>query len=179
MRETDKRSLLKTAREAIQSRLENRAPVYEEPPEGLLEHSGAFVTLHANGRLRGCIGTFEASDPLFESIKSLSISSGFRDPRFPPLSCSELEDIDIEISVLTPLHRMSSLDEIEVGTHGLYVKQGHRSGVLLPQVPVEQGWNLEEFLSNTCRKAGLSPEEWRSGKVDIYTFTAEVFGEVR
>ena len=177
MTKSDQNLLLRTARESIQSRLENRPPSYEEPPEELLELKGAFVTLHSRGRLRGCIGTLEATDPLFEVIQDLSISSGFRDPRFPPLDLSELDDINIEISVLTPLEEVTSLAEIEVGTHGLYAKQGLRSGVLLPQVPVEQGWNREEFLSSTCRKAGLSPDEWKNGNVDFFSFTAEIFAE--
>ncbi len=177
MTKADQSLLLRTARESIRSRLEKRAPRYEQPAPDLLEPYGAFVTLHTNGRLRGCIGTFEADDALFETVKELGVSSGFRDPRFPPLAISEIEDLDIEISVLTPLEKVSSIEEIEVGTHGLYAKQGLRTGVLLPQVPVEQGWDREEFLAHTCRKAGLSPDEWRNGGVDFFSFTAEIFGE--
>ncbi len=177
MTEKNQELLLKTARESIQSRLENRAPRYKQPSPDLLEPYGAFVTLHTNGRLRGCIGTLEASDPLFEAVKDLSASSAFRDPRFPPLAVNELEELNIEISVLTPLEKVNSIEEIEVGTHGLYAKQGLRAGVLLPQVPVEQGWNRDEFLNHTCRKAGLSPDAWRSGEVDFYSFTAVIFRE--
>jgi uncharacterized protein len=169
--------LLITARESILSRIENRAPRYSQPSPNLLELRGAFVTLHTNDRLRGCIGPLEASNPLFEAIKELGISSGFRDPRFPPLTAKELGDLNIEISVLSPLEKITSIEEIEVGSHGLYAKHGSRSGVLLPQVPVEQGWNREEFLGHTCRKAGLSQDEWRNGVVDFYTFTAEIFRE--
>ena len=177
MTKVDQDLLLTTARESILSRIENRAPRYPQPSPDLLEPRGAFVTLHTNGRLRGCIGTLEASDPLFEAIKDLGISSGFRDPRFPALTANELGDLNIEISVLTPLEKITSIEEIEVGSHGLYAKHGSRSGVLLPQVPVEQGWNREEFLGHTCRKAGLSPDEWKNGEVDFHTFTAEIFRE--
>ena len=177
MIKADKDLLLKTARESIQSRLENRVPRYAQPSAELLEPYGAFVTLHTSGRLRGCIGTLEAADPLIEAIKDLSISSAFRDPRFPPLTVNELEDLNIEISVLTPLEKITSIEEIEVGSHGLYAKLGARSGVLLPQVPVEQGWNREEFLEHTCRKAGLSPDEWKNGEVEFHTFAAEIFRE--
>ena len=177
MTQAERYLLLRTARESIQARLENRSPRYEEPPPELLEPYGAFVTLHLNRRLRGCIGTLEAADPLFEAVKELSVASAFRDPRFSPLKVDELDDLDIEISVLTPLEKVSLFEEIEIGTHGLYAKKGSRSGVLLPQVPVEQGWDRDEFFGHTCRKAGLSPGEWRSGDVDFYSFSAEVFGE--
>ncbi len=173
----DRTLLLETARESIRSRLENRAPRYKQPSPDLLERYGAFVTLHTNGRLRGCIGTLEGTDSLFDAVKELSVSSAFRDPRFPPLTANEFGDINIEISVLTPLEKVLSVEKIVVGLHGLYAKQGLRSGVLLPQVPVEQGWNRDDFLTHTCRKAGLTPDAWKSGNVDFYSFTAEVFGE--
>ena len=169
--------LLVTARETIQSRLEQRKPLYEEPTPAMLEPYALFVTLHTNGRLRGCIGTLEAAKPLFEAVKDYSISSAFSDPRFPALSIDELPDMSLEISVLTPLKKVDSLEKIVIGKHGLYAKQGLRTGVLLPQVPVEQGWDREQFLNNTCRKAGLSTEAWKTGDVEFYSFEAEIFGE--
>jgi AmmeMemoRadiSam system protein A len=177
MTEADKAILLQTARESIRARLENRRPRYGQPSADLRKPFGVFVTLHIAGRLRGCIGTLEGNDPLFEAVKEMSISSAFKDPRFPPLRLDELDNIHIEISVLTPLTKVTETDEIAVGIHGLYVKKGTRSGVLLPQVAVEQGWNREEFLSNTCRKAGLPSDAWTKDEVVFFSFTAEIFGE--
>lgn len=177
MTETERRILLETARETIHARLEGRAPLYPEPTAALLEKRALFVTLRTKGKLRGCIGTLEPVASLIESVKDMAVSSAFKDPRFPPLRLEELGDLTIEISALTPLEQIRSLDEIEIGRHGLYAKKGLRSGVLLPQVPVEQGWNRVQFLEHTCRKAGLSPDEWKSGDVNFYSFEAEVFGE--
>ncbi len=169
--------LLQIAREAIQAKLENRHPEYPEPTPELLHPSAVFVTLHTNGRLRGCIGTLEASKQLFEAVEDYALSSAFKDPRFPPLAPSEIGNLSIEISVLSPLKKVESMEEIKIGTHGLYVKQGLRSGVLLPQVPVEQGWNRKEFIKNTCRKAGLRPDAWMDDDTVFFSFTAEIFGE--
>ncbi|MBN1686084.1 MAG: AmmeMemoRadiSam system protein A [Spirochaetales bacterium] len=177
MKREERAMLLRAARESILSHLEKRAPGYEEPAVELLQPSAVFVTLHKNGNLRGCIGTLEATMPLLEAVKDYAISSAFRDPRFPQLTLEEYPDLRVEISVLSPLEKVRSIDEIEVGRHGLYVKRGMRSGVLLPQVPVEQGWNREQFLENTCRKAGLPPDAWLEDDVVFYLFTAEVFGE--
>jgi AmmeMemoRadiSam system protein A len=173
----EKDLLLSTARETIRARLESRDPLYSEPSQSLCMPRALFVTLRSQGRLRGCIGTLEASAALFESVKDLAVSSAFHDPRFPPLRREEMDGLNIEISVLSPLEKISSLEEIEVGKHGLYAKMGTRSGVLLPQVPVEQRWNRTQFLQHTCRKAGLPPDAWQKGEVDFYSFTAEVFGE--
>ena len=177
MTESERSVLLKTARESIQSTLENRDPRYGEPPRELMRPFALFVTLHTKGRLRGCIGTLEASKPLFEAVKEYAIASAFRDPRFPPLGAKELSDLSVEISVLSPLEKVQSVDEIQIGSHGLYVKQGMRSGVLLPQVAVEQRWDREQLMQNTCRKAGLPPDAWNRDDVVFYLFTAEVFGE--
>ncbi len=173
----DRRILLNLARESIRSHIEGRPPLYDEPTEALREVCGAFVSLHIDGRLRGCIGTLRAADQLAETIKEMAKSSAFHDPRFPPLSNEELADVEIEISVLTPLQKMTSVDEVEIGKHGLYATKGSFSGVLLPQVPLEQGWDRDTFLSHTCRKAGLPEGAWRSGDVDLYTFSAVVFSE--
>lgn len=177
MRTQERNILLRTARETITARLENRKPEFEEPSQSLLEARALFVTLRRNGKLRGCIGTLEATSPLFEAVKDLSISSAFNDPRFPPLNPEEINALTIELSVLSPLEEVDMLDTIEVGKHGLYVKKGARTGVLLPQVPIEQGWNRTQFLQNTCRKAGLAEDAWQNGDAVFYTFTAEIFGD--
>jgi hypothetical protein len=138
---------------------------------------GAFVTLHKEGALRGCIGQIYAVKPLFETIKSMAVSSAFQDPRFPPLRKEELSSIEIEISVLSPLEEVDSVDNIKVGTHGIYLKKGYKSGLLLPQVAVEQNWNLETFLTHTCHKAGLGGNCWKEPDTEIYIFSAEIFKE--
>ncbi len=136
---------------------------------------GAFVTLSQRGNLRGCIGYPEAVYPLYETIMRSGMSAALHDPRFSPVTPGELADLHIEISVLSPL-RQATPEEVEVGTHGLVIERGHYRGLLLPQVPVEWGWNREEFLEDTCRKAGLPADAWREGAT-LYTFTAEVFSE--
>ena len=174
--DNEKQILLATARESISSKLENRNPDYPKAEKGLLEPLGSFVTLHIDGKLRGCIGHMLPVRALIEDIKILAKESAFHDPRFPTLSLKELEQIDIEISVLSPL-TISSPDKIIVGKHGIIMKNGYNSGVLLPQVPTEQGWNREEFLSNTCRKAGMQNDCWKDPNTQIETFTAVIFGE--
>ena len=138
---------------------------------------GAFVTLHVEGNLRGCIGYIEGFLPLTETIRQLAISAAFRDPRFNPLSADEYRRIDIEISILSPIEPLRSFADIVIGRDGLIARKGGRSGLLLPQVATEYGWDTEEFLSHTCRKAGLYPDEWRDGSVSFETFSAYVFGE--
>ncbi|MFW5710993.1 MAG: AmmeMemoRadiSam system protein A [Spirochaetota bacterium] len=173
----EKDILLRTARESIRSSLTGEAPRYPEPTENLHKNCGAFVTLHEGEKLRGCIGHIFAVRPLFEGIKELARSSAFDDPRFPALQLPEYDEIDIEISVLTPLEKAESPEQVEVGVHGLYIKSGGRSGVLLPQVPVEQGWNRRQYLTNLCYKAGLSGDCWTHPQTELYLFTAIVFGE--
>ena len=148
-----------------------------EPQDGpLAARCGAFVTLHMDGALRGCIGHLTSSEPLYQTVSEMAVSAAFSDPRFSPLIESEFSHIDIEISVLTPMKRVEDLTEIKVGTHGLYIVMGPTRGVLLPQVATENGFDRETFLSQTCIKAGLAPDSWRKG-AEIYSFEAEVFGE--
>ncbi len=168
--------LLHTARESIRAAFRDGEGAYPEPTENLMTACGAFVTLRKEGALRGCIGNVTPEQPLFEAVKDLARSSAFRDPRFPPLGKDELEHVDIEISVLTPLEPIAP-EEVEVGTHGLLIRSGLRSGLLLPQVPVEQGWNREEFLSRTCNKAGLPGTCWQDSDTELLSFTAIVFSE--
>ena len=141
----------------------------------LKEKRGAFVTLKRGDRLRGCIGYIVGLEPLYQTVIDNTINAASRDPRFPPVAPAELSDIHIEISVMSPLERVDDPETIEVGRHGLLIRQGVFQGVLLPQVATEQGWNREEFLEGVSRKAGLPPNAWR--KAELFRFTAQVFGE--
>ena len=139
--------------------------------------TGAFVTLKRQGQLRGCIGTLECRRPLAEEIARVAVSAAREDPRFPPLTAAELDGLDVEVSVLGPLERIDPGDPaaIQIGRHGLVVEHGGRRGLLLPQVAVEWGWDREQFLAQTCKKAGLPSDAWRRGAA-VYRFAAEVFG---
>ena len=172
-----RRELLRIAREAIRAGLRGRRYVPEEPADPALRRpAGVFVTLHENGALRGCIGTFQSDRPLYRNVAEMAQAAAFEDPRFPPLRPEEFPRVDLEISVLSPMERVPDPREVQVGRHGLYIVQGPRRGVLLPQVAVEQGWDRETFLAQTCLKAGLPPDAWSRG-AEIYVFEAEVFGE--
>ena len=138
---------------------------------------GAFVSLHKQGGLRGCIGTFIGLRPLVNTVQEMAISASLNDPRFPPVSEDELKEIDIEISVLSPLREIKDLSEIEVGRHGIYITRGYLSGVLLPQVATEYAWDRDTFLQHTCQKAGLPPDAWKQEGTKIEIFSAQVFGE--
>ncbi|HNR39075.1 MAG TPA: AmmeMemoRadiSam system protein A [Acidobacteriota bacterium] len=137
---------------------------------------GAFVTLKRGGELRGCIGYVEAVKPLWETIADCTVSAASHDPRFPPVAPDELAAIIIEISVLSPMRDVADPADIAVGRDGLLISTGFRRGLLLPQVATEYGWDREEFLRHTCRKAGLPDDAWRKG-ARIQAFTADVFGE--
>lgn len=174
--QAEKEQLHQIARDTIRARLENKAlpPLRAETPT-LKEKRGAFVTLHKNGALRGCIGNMVGRFPLAETIQKMALAAAFEDPRFPPLQASEFPELDIEISVLSPLRQVQSADAIEVGTHGIYLTRGPYSGVLLPQVASEQKWDRMTFLQQTCRKAGLPPDAWKDANTDIYVFSADIF----
>ena len=140
--------------------------------------SGAFVTLNKQGELRGCIGNIIGQKPLYQTVRDMAIESATADPRFQPVTKEELKDINIEISVLSPLRKISDISEFELGRHGVIVKKGWNQGVFLPQVALETGWSKEEFLSNLCaHKAGLSPDAWKDPKTEIHIFSAIVFSE--
>ncbi len=176
--EEEKRYLLSLARETIAAKLERRKPIpMEEPTGALTEYCGAFVTLHRKGQLRGCIGHMTGVSPLFQTVSEMALASAFQDPRFSPLTKAEFADVDIEISVLTPLEKIEDMSLVETGRHGLYMKRGYHSGVLLPQVATEQGWDRETFLAQTCRKAGMESSCYLDPKTEIFTFEAIVFGE--
>ena len=173
----EKKILLATARRAITARLSKRRPDYPEPTELLKKKCGAFVTLHKRGKLRGCIGFVVAGKPLIETVAEAAQSSAFGGPRFPALELRELEEIEIEISVLSPMRRIESVEEIRVGVHGIMLRNGFRSGLLLPQVATEYNWDRETFLTHTCHKAGLPGDCWRSPETEIEIFSAVVFAE--
>ncbi|MGE5284355.1 MAG: AmmeMemoRadiSam system protein A [Actinomycetota bacterium] len=174
--EAERNGLLGIARRAVEGYVGNGVIPVEEGARGKLAAPGAaFVTLTKNGRLRGCIGYTEAVAPLFKVVQECAVAAATEDPRFPPVSPNELPSLRIEISVLTPLVPILP-EEVEVGRHGLMVTQGRMRGLLLPQVPVEWGWDREAFLDQTCVKAGLPASAWRHGAT-LKAFTAEVFGE--
>lgn len=170
---------MEIARKSIETYLKTgKILELSESDPALLEEMGAFVTLHERGDLRGCIGNLVGNQPLYLTIRDMAIEAATGDPRFLPVKPSELKDIEIEISALSPLQRIDSTDKIQLGTHGVLVKKGFRSGVFLPQVATETGWSKEEFLSNLCaHKAGLSPDAWKDKSTEIYIFSAEVFSE--
>ena len=176
LNEYEKDTLHKIAYESIKSKLENRpfSLEYEITPN-LAQKRGAFVTLHKFGELRGCIGNIVGIEPLHETVKNMARAAAFEDPRFVPLQYEELKDIDIEISVLSPLKRIKDINEIQVGKHGIYLRKGYNSGLLLPQVATEYNWDRLTFLDQTCLKAGLYPGCWKEKDTEIYIFSADVF----
>jgi len=180
----EKKLLLSQAREAIASHLDKRKPEYQQNvPEGsgLKEPCGAFVSLHMvkgqSRSLRGCIGRMTAILPLIETVRMMAKEAAFGDPRFPPLRKEELENCHIEISALSPMTPCPDPRQVKVGVHGLYIRSDGHSGVLLPQVPVEQGWNLDEYLDYICVKAGLPQGSYEAPDTELFTFTAVVFAE--
>ncbi len=175
----EKAALLDIAKNAIEAEMNHQErPEFNSDSETLRQKRGAFVTLKKNGNLRGCIGYIKAYKPLMETVQEMAIAAAFHDPRFPSLKPEELEQLTFEISVLSPLKRINDVNEIEVGKHGLYMIRGHRSGLLLPQVATEYGWDRQTFLKQTCHKAGLQPDAWMDDATEIYIFSADYFGDV-
>jgi AmmeMemoRadiSam system protein B/AmmeMemoRadiSam system protein A len=174
----EKSKLLAIARESIAQYLKDGTlPQPEVTEPNLTRKSGAFVTLESGGELRGCIGHLLAQEPLYVTVRQAAVSAATQDPRFPALTEEELGDVTVEISVLSPLRRITDVQEIEVGTHGLFIVAEGGSGLLLPQVATEEGWSRDEFLDAVCLKAGLPQDTWRTGNAALYTFTAIVFSE--
>lgn len=168
--------LLAIARRAAAAYVKEGRMPEEAPVSPRLSAPGAaFVTLTREGRLRGCIGYTEALAPLYRTVQECAVAAATEDPRFPPLAPSEVDSVRVEISVLTTLVKIRP-EDIRVGVHGLLIRKGGRRGLLLPQVATENGWDRQAFLSQVCRKAGLPSDEWRRG-AELYSFTAEVFGE--
>ena len=173
----EQKELLQIARDTIVDYVTNlNTPTVVAISPGLNLHSGSFVTIKKQGELRGCIGNFVSDQPLYKLVQEMAISAATRDPRFHPMKKDDLADFTIDISVLSPLAKAASVEEIQVGVHGIYIIKGSYRGVLLPQVATEYGWNRDQFLQHTCTKAGLPEDAWR-GECDIYIFSAQVFGE--
>ncbi|MFC2160294.1 AmmeMemoRadiSam system protein B [Acidobacteriota bacterium] len=175
LRKEEEEELLSLARTSIKNHLKKKRGIaYSPESSGLLLQRGAFVTLTKDGELRGCIGFTSPVAPLYQTIIQAAISAATRDPRFDPVSSAELRKIRIEISILSPLQKINNPMLIEVGKHGLFIQKGRNSGLLLPQVPVENNWNRLEFLEQACLKAGLPKDSWKSG-ADLFLFTAVIF----
>jgi AmmeMemoRadiSam system protein B/AmmeMemoRadiSam system protein A len=175
--EAQREELLSLVRTTLEGYLENGSiPPYETNDLALVRRSAVFVTLKQGSELRGCIGHTRADLPLYQVVQQMAVAAATEDPRFPPLTPDELAEVTVEISILSPFRRVTDVEQIGVGVHGLMIfKDGHQ-GLLLPQVPVEQGWDRDEFLANLCLKAGLLEGCWREGAT-LYAFTAVVFGE--
>lgn len=176
---SQRKRLLEIARESIKSFVvAGKRKTFNESDPVLNEPMGAFVTLHENGELRGCIGNMVAQGPLYKTVANMAVEAATGDPRFPALSADEIDKIDLEISVLSPMKKIYNTDEIKIPGNGVLVRRGYSSGVYLPQVATETGWGKEEFMSSLCEhKAGLPAEAWKDPSTDIYIFSAEVFGE--
>jgi AmmeMemoRadiSam system protein B/AmmeMemoRadiSam system protein A len=177
--EPEKSELLALARKSVEYVVQEKY-AYEPPASAsatLNQERGAFTTLKESGELRGCIGYTSAAKPLYITVRDTATLAAMRDPRFSPVSASELPKLEYEISVLSPLRRVTDVQQIKVGQHGLLMKNGDSEGLLLPQVPVEQKWDRQTFLEQTCRKAGMQPNCWMDEDTDIFSFTAVVFGE--
>jgi AmmeMemoRadiSam system protein B/AmmeMemoRadiSam system protein A len=175
----DKKILLELSRKTLKSYIESgeiHEPVIQSLPPALKQPAGAFVSLYAGDRLRGCIGDFNSDDPLYFVVQEMTLAAATRDPRFAPVEAPELPYIRIEVSVLTPLQKISSIDEFQLGKHGIYMTRDGKSGTYLPQVAESTGWSTEEFLGHCAReKAGLGWEGWKDA--DLYTYEAIVFRE--
>ena len=173
----EKKTLLRIARKAINSYLQNETYEKESLPEALSVPCGAFVTLKNKEKLRGCIGLISAKHALHKTVAEMAVSAAARDTRFKPVSLNEMEEIDLEISVLSPLRTISDVAAIEVGKHGLFIQRPPFQGLLLPQVATENNWDREAFLNHACLKAGLSSQSWKDKETIIQIFSAEVFDE--
>jgi len=174
------RFLLKVARESIETSILDKTfnlPVISD--EIFIEKKGAFVTLHKNNMLRGCIGYIKAYKPLLQTIIEMARAAAFEDHRFPPLQFDELSDIRIEISILSDLTpvKNNNLEDIQVGRDGIFLEYGFHSGLLLPQVATENNWNRKTFLEQTCHKAGLYKDSYLNPECRIFRFSADIFSE--
>ena len=179
--ETERRTLLRLARTAIARAIgagdaEARPTPFEPPSMAMLRPACAFVSLHVGQDLRGCIGHLEPDAPLTDVVQRCAVSAALSDPRFSPVSPAEWSRVALEISVLGLFEVVADIAEIEVGRHGLIAEHCERRGLLLPQVAIEWGWNREEFVEQTCRKAGLPKDAWSRG-AKLFKFEADVFGE--
>lgn len=181
MNEDAGKRLLEIARASVEAAVKGKP--LPQPAESQIElqgKQGCFVTLKKGGALRGCLGHFRSDKPLFQLVNEMARASATDDPRFfsQPITPGELPQIEIEISVLSPLQRIEDPLDLDLGKHGIYISSGAASGCFLPQVATETGWSKEDFLSNCCsHKAGLSPDAWKDPKTEVQVFTAEILSE--
>lgn len=179
--DSQKKRLLEIARESITSFVHDGTHKHFTENDPVLNKvMGAFVTLHEDDELRGCIGNMAGHEPLYKTVADMAIEAATGDPRFSSISPEDLDKINIEISVLSSMKKVSDHSEVKIPGHGVLIRHPSGSGVYLPQVAAECGWNKEEFLTSLCvHKAGLRPDAWKDPSTEIYVFTAEVFGEKR
>lgn len=181
LKAADRRTLLAIARQSIANALSGKASTIQRDDyriTDLLEiNAGAFVTLEKNHRLRGCVGYVEGNGTLFETVSDAAVAAALGDSRFPVVTQEELPHLTIEISVLSPLVRVTDTNKIEAGRHGLLIRSGYHHGLLLPQVATEHQWSRETFLEQTCLKAGLQKDAWEWKNTQLFCFTAVVFSE--
>jgi AmmeMemoRadiSam system protein A len=171
----ERQLLLRLAHDAIESLVLGRHPPVQATAQHLEEPRGVFTTIYRNGELRGCVGYVLPVSPLYQAVIETARAAASQDTRFVPVTADEVKDLRVALSVLSPLRPILA-EEVEIGRHGLVVSMGGRRGLLLPQVPVEHGWDRVVFLEQTCRKAGLFPDAWKAGAM-LESFTAEVFGD--
>jgi AmmeMemoRadiSam system protein A len=183
MNEAQKHILLKVARDTVEAVINGKQPPKISSDDAVLNaHCGCFVTLKNKGELRGCIGQFVADKPLIELVNDMAVASATGDPRFMAdrITPEEVKDLDIEISVLSPLKKTDNPLNLRLGIDGIYIKKGYANGCFLPQVATETGWSKEEFLSYCCsHKAGLKPDAWKDKNTQVYLFTAEIIEEAK
>jgi uncharacterized protein len=175
--EADRRAALQLARTAVVEAVSHRKLPDTFPREGVFaERRGVFVTLHVRNRLQGCIGVIEANEPLGEAIVRCAASAALEDPRFAPMRADQLSELSIEISLLSPMEPITP-ESVEIGRHGLFFRLHAQRGLLLPQVAIEHRLTRDQFIEETCRKAGLHREAWRDPEAHLFGFTCEVFSE--
>ena len=181
MNDEQKHILLKIARNAVEAAINRRPmPKPQSQDAELNAHCGCFVTLKNKDELRGCIGQFVSDVPLIQLVSEMAVASATGDPRFfaDRITSKEVDNLDIEISVLSPLKKTADPLSLQLGVDGIYIKNGYASGCFLPQVATETGWSKEEFLSYCCaHKAGLKPDAWKDKGTEVYLFTAEIIEE--
>lgn len=181
MNKQDRKYLLKLARKSIEFYLKNRTELQIEKPNNpeFSKERAVFVSLNSHGNLRGCIGHMQAHMPLYEAVIQMAVGAAFEDPRFPQIrDVKELEDIHIEISILSPMERIYDYKKIRLGIDGVWIKKGFRSGVFLPQVATETSWDLDTFMGNLCaHKAGLPYDAYKNNDTEIYIYQVEKFEE--
>jgi hypothetical protein len=179
MNKLNNSAIVNIVKQTLKEKFEGNDFIPSAEEMGLLkEPLGVFVTLKKDGKLRGCIGNFESQKPLWQNIKEMALASAFEDDRFTPLQKEELKNLEIEISILSPMKKINSIEEIELGKHGVYIKQGRQNGVFLPQVAKSTGWDKETFLNKLCmEKAGLEAGCWNNPKTEIFIFTSLVVSE--